>query len=306
MNIHELIDNVMVRVGGMYGESVKFFNKNVASSTIRETIHSIQIPGLPDFSREGETELEAKWNETSIAARFMVTQWIGPGFPTIIFHHGSGDQPYFSRINKILPPYKETEWCNIIATDSPFNRTRKEYLEAAGDLQKFVLIFALSTRLIESVVCILRRMAVPAVVVSGISLGGWITNLHHTYFNSADEYRPIFAGAAPDDLFLESAYARLSSKLLVENAEKVKRILNFENDFSKQDNGRVYPLLGLFDRYIRFNRQKIVYRPENISTIEKGHITGTAGRAKLRDHLLAGVTASAASPRRGGAAPSPV
>jgi len=52
---------------------------------------------------------------------------------------------------------------------------------------------------------LLERGSAP-VTVSGISLGGWATNLHAACYGSAHRYLSLLAGAALDDLFLESSY----------------------------------------------------------------------------------------------------
>ena len=80
-------------------------------------------------------------------------------------------------------------------------------------------------------------------VVSGISLGGWITNLHRACYDTADEYRPIFAGAALDRLFVDSAYRKLTGKDALEHPDRLTDCLNFEDAFLRRSNQKVHALM---------------------------------------------------------------
>ena len=147
-------------------------------------------------------------------------------------------------------------------------------------------MLSVSVKLIEQLVSYSREKGTSCVVISGISLGGWVTNLHHTYFNSADYYKPLMAGAGLAEVFLNSVYEKLAAPLAKENPEQVRKILNFDDDFAKKDNSNVFPLLGRYDQIIRFERQKQCYNERLITVLEKGHITGALTYGKLRQHIL--------------------
>ncbi len=320
MGRHELLDSVVARMGSLYGESLKFFRRGLESPSVGEFIRSTRIRE-PHLDGIGDQEVTAMVGEESVPTRFSVLSWAGPTAPVLIFHHGSGDCPYHMRIRKILGEglheggIGDTQ-VTVIATDSPFNRTRKEYYDAVGDLRSFATMLAVSTVLVESLVAAVRTRAAggeggggagvsrggsgdpkgglavggePRVVVSGISLGGWVANLHHAYFDTAGEYRPIFAGAAPDALFLDSAYAGLASRRVQENPEAVTAALNFEEAFRARGAGNVFPLMGRYDQYVRLDRQSGIYEPEKVTVLEKGHVTGGAANSELRDFLLQGL-----------------
>jgi len=123
------------------------------------------------------------------------------------------------------------------------------------------------------------------VIVAGISLGGWSTNLHHAAFASADASAPIFAGAALAETFLTAAGALAAPEL-------VRAALNFEASFAQGDQGRVHPLLARHDQYIDLDRQSASYVGVDLHVIEAGHVTGTLDAARLRAHLLEVVSAA--------------
>jgi hypothetical protein len=63
-------------------------------------------------------------------------------------------------------------------------------------------MLAASAALIEALIQQCRQQGVGPIIISGISLGGFVTNLHHACFNSADAYAPLLAGPLLEDTFL--------------------------------------------------------------------------------------------------------
>jgi hypothetical protein len=119
-----------------------------------------------------------------------------------------------------------------------------------------------------------------------MSLGGFVTNLHRTYFSSADVYVPLLAGTQLGDLFLESAFKKILSPLARKNFSTIRKILNFEADFMKVEDDNVFPLLAGYDQIVNYKEQKKCYGSRPIAVIEKGHISAVLERAKLRQHFL--------------------
>ena len=184
----------------------------------------------------------------------------------------------------------------------PFNANIKEYLYGVGSLERFAFMLASSVRLTEGLVHYLDSLGVERCVCAGISLGGWITNLHHCFYDSCSEYRPIFAGAAPDHLFTETVYRKLlaggaetaggaevpETVDTPDTAVKIRGAINFEEEFAGRDNKNVFPCMARYDQYIRFERQAQIYRPENIRILDRGHTTGAASHGQLALHLFEG------------------
>jgi hypothetical protein len=176
---------------------------------------------------------------------------------------------------------------NLIILRAPFhNQATGDYAVKLGDLANFVAMLAVSVTLVQRLVTRLKQQSDQPVLVTGISLGGWVTNLHRTYFNSADRYLPLLAGAALAELFLTSAYHHLTGRLARENPDKLRQILNFEDAFRQVKEENVYPLLARYDQYIQYDRQKGCYGQQPIQVLEKGHITAAMASDKLRKHLL--------------------
>lgn len=286
-NIHEGIDRISTGTGSLYGEKVRFFREGIESPPLIEIPAALEM-NFSGFTEEGEYLIPVSFGRLEGIARYSLIHRAGPHKPSLIFHHGSGETNYTSRIRRILP---ETflSGINLIALSIPWNRNMKEYVYGIGSLERFAFLLASSVLLMEFLGRGLRDMGSGKIVASGISLGGWITNLHYSIYDSLDEYRPIFAGAALDHLFTDTVYRSMISREAGEHPEVLRQVLNFEDLFRLRDPRHVFPLLARFDQYIKLERQRGIYLEEQISILEKGHITGAMDRKALRKHLLHGL-----------------
>jgi hypothetical protein len=285
MNIHIFLDRLMVGMSAVYGDKLRFFRESLESGHISDYVKRTEID-VPYPENEGEVKLSGYCGDIPIYPAYKVLQWHGPESPAIIFTHGSGDFPYYKRLQKIFPKKNRPAELNLIATNIPFNSKNKmEYIKAVGNLENFTMLLSATAVLVEELVCRLRSGGSSCISISGISLGGWITNIHKTYFDSADEYRPIFAGAAPEHLFTDSIYRNMASSKVNDEPEAIEKAINFEDDFAKRDNKNVYPLMARFDQYIVFAHQSKIYREKNITTIDYGHVSGTMQRKILAEHI---------------------
>lgn len=291
MNRHIFIDRLITWLGSLVGEGVRFFRNGTESQPLETLVGRISvISGQHSGSYQAGAEYPVTFETPMgrVETRYKVLTWNDALRSTLLFHHGSGDLPYDNRIGKILSGDDKPLPANVIALSAPFNTSKKEYIEAVGTLERFAHLVAVSARLFEHLVSELRDRSRERIVISGISLGGWIANLHHGMFNTASEYRPVFAGAAMDDLFFHSPYRNLTSRTARSEEETIRRVLNFEDLFLRSPRENVYPLLAVFDQYVRFDRQRSCYLPDHITTMEAGHITGSIRHRELKEFLARG------------------
>ena len=147
-------------------------------------------------------------------------------------------------------------------------------------------MLSVSVKLVEAIINFLKEKELGPAIVSGISLGGWVTNLHRAYYNSAEAYVPLLAGAALDHLFTDSAYRKMCGQIVQENPEGIREVLNFEKEFNMIDKDNVFPLLGLYDQYIQYERQRKSFRTAKIKVLKTGHITSLLATKELRQHIF--------------------
>ncbi|MFO7729153.1 MAG: hypothetical protein R6V86_00160 [Spirochaetia bacterium] len=307
MNVHAVADRLVAAAGGIYGDKMKFFREGCESPHISTIIRNLEMGFTSPAGAQqpnnggrehgapasGDYRVPVRYGEIEATARYRLLQWAGPGARSIIYHHGSGETKYAARIRKIAAAMEGAESVNIIAVSVPFNSSMKEYLYGVGRLDRFAFMLASSVRLTEEIVGYLKSLGVERIDCAGMSLGGWITNLHHSYYNSCSEYLPIFAGAAPDHLFSGTVYSKMMADAVrsPENLRRITEALNFEQDFAQQSNENVHPCMARYDQFIHFDRQAGIYRPEQIRILERGHVTGAAALSEMARHLSQGASA---------------
>jgi hypothetical protein len=288
MSLHSLIDDVAVDVAALVLRKAKLFRESIESVSLADHVEAAEVD-LPPIDQVRHYEVAARSLAGILDPAFRIAQWMGDGFPTVIYHHGSGEQPYDRSFRKIFKPAKIPVAANLVAVRIACNRSFDEYKHALRALDNFMAMMAVSARLIESLVQFCRAAGSPCVVVTGISLGGFVANLHRAFFGSAHVYKPLMAGVCMGDVFLDSAYRKLSSPLVHRSADKVRRLLNFDVEFSKAEGGSVHPLLARHDRIVVFESQSRCYFPLPPAVMDRGHTTGALSPGLLRRHVFEGL-----------------
>ena len=291
MNKHVFFDHLTASVASFSTGKNKFFFESIESAGYEEHLKNLSLT-VPQLN-EGIHEVEANTLVGELDPAFYVARWKGKQYPTIIYHHGNNERPFdFSRFAKnsfknIFCDAKTPTEANLIAIRAPFhNDSLKSYQKVVGHLSNFVAMLSTSVKLIEHIIQQLKKEAEAPVLVSGISLGGWVTNLHRSYYNTADAYIPLLAGAALDHLFTDSIYRKMGGRIARENPAKIREILNFEEDFQKIKDDNVFPLLGQYDQFIQYERQRKSYKTDNIKVLKTGHVTSFLSGKELRNHIL--------------------
>jgi predicted esterase YcpF (UPF0227 family) len=293
MNIHIFYDKLAILMAEKTFRNFRFFSDSLESEKISAHIKNINL-SLPDFNQEGTYEIKAAGPSGKLDPAFLVARWLGPGYPTIIYHHGNNERPFdFGPTSKnsfknILLSGSPAP-ANLIALRAPFHKDLKTYMQSVRQLDQFTALLASSVCLMEGLVHSLRSKSAMPVALAGISLGGWVVNLHKAYFDTAGIYIPMLAGAALAEVFLTSRYSRLAGQKALENPEDLRSILNFEDDYKKRDLENVFPILARHDQIIEYERQSPAYKGKEIVILDKGHTTAALASKELREHILSAV-----------------
>ena len=287
MNRHITMDRLSIGTGTLYGDKIRFFREGLDSESLLDITRDL-VMEFTGPTEEGEYHIPVRFRSEEGIARYSLLNWAGGTQPALSVDHGGGETNYTARLRKILSgPIRSR--INILAVSIPHNRNMKEYIHGIGSLGRFAFLLASSARLIESLGLWLREQGTGKIVASGISLGGWITNLHFSLYSSLDEYRPIFAGAAVEHLFTDTVYRKMASPEAQGSPEILRKVLNFEAPFQARDRQKVFPLMARYDQFIELERQSRIYLPEQITVLDKGHITGAMDVKSLKEHLLRGL-----------------
>ena len=292
INQHIFFDNLTSNIGSLISGKRKFFAGSTDSQSFGELISSIELT-VPDINSERTFEIRATTPAGDLDPAFRVEKWLGYDYPYIIYHHGNNERPFDYRkraknsFMNIFVKSRDKFDANLIAVRAPFhNGALKEYQEKMLHLGNFMAMISVSVKLNESIISSLRLKSIDPIITCGISLGGWVTNLHRCYYNSSTAYVPLLAGAYLGELFLESKYRKLASEQALQCPDKLRQLLNFNDDFSRVTSRNVYPLMAIYDRYIEYNIQKNSFEGHPVETIEAGHVTGSLNTLALRDHIL--------------------
>lgn len=290
MNRHELIDAATISMSGLLLRNSRFFSQSISSAPISDVVSGTTID-IEDIRTGGVQEVSASTPIGKFRAAYLVTQWRGPDAPTLLYHHGSGEQPFdFGRFSsnsfRRLFGTDGGPDVNLIVLRAPFHDgSNREYIQAMDTLENFVGMLATSATLIEALTEQVRDTGCPATLAAGISLGGWAVNLHRAYYGGVDRYVPIFAGAQLGEMFVSSIYRKLVAEAALTNPEVLRNILDFGDDFTDVNSDDCDPLLARYDRIIEFERQRDAYEGSDVAILEKGHITGSLATDALRSHI---------------------
>lgn len=291
MNKHVFYDTLTAQIGALLSGKKKFFSKRCTSPSFKELTDAIEID-LPTIASEGSFEINAKTPLGTLHPAYRVEKWLGTNYPTIIYHHGNNERPFdYGKSAKntfyhIFVKTKELFDANLIVVRAPFhNISLKEYQSKITDLENFMTMISTSVKINEAIISAIHKTNKKEIITSGISLGGWVTNLHRSFFNTSDLYVPLLAGSYLAELFLQSKYKKLTGNYALQKPELLREKLNFNSDFEKVTTQNVYPLLARYDQFIEYEIQTESYQNHPIHTIECGHITGAINSEALRKHF---------------------
>jgi hypothetical protein len=299
MNYHELIDVATIRLSALLLSESTFFARFADAPPLvdvtTETTPPVDEVGDPSTAGRCDVEVDTPLGEFETA--YLPWQWLGSEYPTLVYHHGSGERPFdlgwFSTnsFRRLFLGLEEKLPVNLVAVRAPFHDgSSREYARAMGDLENFVGMLAASAGLLEALTERISDRADGPVVLSGISLGGWAVNLHRACFGSADRYVPLFAGAALGEMFVSSVYRHMTADAALRQPSRLRDLLDFEDAFRAVEADDCAPLLGRYDRIIEYDRQRPSYTGMSLAVLDRGHVTGSLAAATLRQHVLGAIS----------------
>ncbi len=285
INRHKLIDTVAISAGALFFPG--YFRNKVESASFEEHLQGVSV-NVPELKEEKEYNVTASTLVGELDAAVRMAQWKGEDYPTVIYHHGAMEIPYDYGFKNIFPVDKMEVPVNLFLIRAPFHTQRKSFMKGMVATENWLAMMAVSTHVIDQVIGQIRSKSDEKILMGGTSLGGYITNLHHIHFNTADVYTPLLAGLAMHDTFLNSVYRKAVDQFPKSQPELMTKLFDFQPAFeqSGHQHNNVFPLLGRHDAIIRFEVQRDSYAGLEVETIEKGHTTGALSYEALRDHML--------------------
>lgn len=279
---HGLFDLAGVQFGSLLAP--RFFRDGIESPPFDVHLDGVAL-SLPDHLDTGPHQVTAKTLVGTLDAGVHVATGFRADRPTILFHHGIGEIGPHSRFRRLLRPGTTAIDANLLTVRAPFHASYHDFSQGVATLTNLLAMQAVSVTLFEELRQRITRRHDTSVIMSGISLGGFIANLHHINFGTADRYVPLLAGLAEDDVFLESSYQCGVADRALSSPRHLENRLNFVDAFAETDPSGVHPVLARHDRIVRYPVQRSSYNGRPIETIEGGHLTGSVARREFRQHL---------------------
>jgi hypothetical protein len=292
INIHSILDILSTDIRAFLGLRKKLFSESSKSLAPSVLLKSASI-ALPSINKEGTYRVKIKLQTGTVYADFRVEKWLGEGFPTIIYHHGHNEKPFDygnsakSSFYHVFVKHKQAFNSNLFVFRAAFHEfDKRTHQKKLRKLENFVSMFVASTRLIEALIQEIRKKNHNQIIVSGMSLGGFVCNYHRTKYNTADVYIPMLAGTLLGDLFTTSRYRKFVALDDKQTCERVRNLLNFTNEFTAVADKNIYPVLALYDQYVMYKVEKNSYQGYPIEKLKAGHLTGVIQFNRLRSHIL--------------------
>lgn len=291
VNRHEFVDVASISISAALSRNQRLFAHGLDSEPVGRAIEASRA-SLDELRTVDAHDVTVETFTGALEAGYLVRRWYGFDTPTVIYHHGSGEDPFdFGRFSsnsgaRLFGVSAASFPVNLIVVRAPFHgRSSREYLRSMGSLSNFVGMVAASTTLVESLVRHLQTQGAADVVVSGLSLGGFVANLHRAFFDSATRYVPMLAGVALDELFVSSVYRKLVADVARSQPETLRAALNFEDAFAAVETANCAPVLARYDRLVELETQRPGYAGIPVTVFEKGHVTGALATETLRGQL---------------------
>jgi hypothetical protein len=267
----------------------KFFSAGTESMTLSEALEAITVK-VPAIDAIGSFIVEAETPEGVLHPAVHVLQWKGPDAPVIIYHHWSNEHPVDTSCRKIFMHKSFTLNASIVLVQAAYHDEPGSFRACTQRLSSFVTMVMTSVAVVEALVQQFNQKKPRAVYVCGLKLGGWITNLHHAFYNSAKAYIPLMAGAGFGDIFVNSRFSSCVAASARREEKMIRRILNFDDLFmSRGTHTNVYPLLARYDAVSNYYRQKTCYGDIPVAVFNKGHFSGATAWKTFRTHIVRSV-----------------
>jgi hypothetical protein len=286
-----LLDRAAVLPGMLGGERMRLFRDRGHGPGWEDHL-AIPSPQLPTLTPRHPVTTTVQTLAGPMAVGLLLAHEAGADAPTIVTHHGNNERPFELEgraknfLNRALLGSGALPDANVLLLRAPFHDgPLRDYTRAAGDLRTWMAMLAASVVTISAAIEREPRSVRQATVVTGFSLGGWVTNLHRAFVGTADLYVPMLAGAHLGRQLVDSTYRHMVSRTARANGDALRQLLDFEAAFTAAS-AEVAPLLAKHDQYARPVDQRSDFGDRHVTMLDTGHVGAALAGGQLRAHLL--------------------
>ena len=280
---HEGVDRLYI--GVMRRLVPPLFRRGIDSPPLHDHLAAVELQ-IPPLAADRLCSLTARSRVGDVQAGFRWRPAPSAAAPVLIFHHGLGEIPYDHTFRWT---FRRTPVdAHLVAIRAPFHRSHIDCCRGLASLDRLMAMCAVSLALTEGVRQALAERGAQGSVIAGISLGGFVTLLHHLTYGTASRYAPLFAGPELAHALLCTPCRGVLAPQALAQPEHVRACLDFRQAFRASDPQRIFPLLGRHDLWMPLAHHGAAYAAGGVpaATIDRGHMTGSWAFAGLRAHLL--------------------
>lgn len=289
-----MMDRVTVAPGVFGGERLRFFRRSTDGPAWAEQL-AIPSPDVPALEVGVPSEVAVQTVAGPLQLGLLLVQEGSAGAPLIVTHHGNGERAFDlgrgakNFLNRALLDGGRPD-ATLVLLRAPFHDgPLRIYTEASGDLRTWMSMLAASVRGADAVLARYGADAGRPTLVTGISLGGWVANLHRAFLNTATLYVPMLAGAHLGRQLVDSSYRRMVSRQALAHADALRHHLDFDEEFRAVTDDNVVALLARHDQFARLEHQADDYGRAPIRVLDTGHVGAALAGPALRGHVLQGL-----------------
>lgn len=281
---HEGVDRLHVALTSRIGPRV--FRHGLDSPSFQEHLAAV-VFDLPPLTEARHYTLRARTLVGELECGFQLRRGKRRELPVVLYHHGIAEMPYDKTFRGIFRARHLVD-AHLVAVRAPFHRTWRDLIPGLATLKSFLAMCAVAVQLIEVVRHTLVGCGAHGSLVTGTSLGGFVSLMHHLVYGTADVYVPLLAGPDLAHIMLETHYCRYLAPQALEQPRPIRALLDFRQAFQASDTQHIFPLLARYDLDMLYAHHYACYAARGVPvvTIERGHITGSLAFTALRAHVL--------------------
>lgn len=280
---HESMDRLQAAALGL--AMPQAFQHGTTSPSLREHLEAVRL-SIPPLTTQKRYRLTADTLAGPLACGYRVRLGSRSDLPVLIYHHGIAEMPYDKSFCGIFG--WRTIDAHLVALQAPFHRTWWSVGKGLTTISRFMAMCAVSIALMEAIRRCFQDYGASQCLISGLSLGEFLSLMHHVYIGTANRCVPLLAGPDIAHTMLYTPLGRLITSEARSQVEHVQSLLDQRQAFQASDTRHIFPLLARYDLHMPYHHLHPCYLDCQVSTVtfQRGHITGSLSYPALRHHLL--------------------
>ncbi|ETX02793.1 MAG: hypothetical protein ETSY1_02275 [Candidatus Entotheonella factor] len=280
---HESIDRLQAAT--IRAAMPQALRHGTTSPSLREHLDAVRL-SIPPLTTCKRYRLTADTLVGPLACGYRVQLGSRPGLPVLIYHHGIAEMPYDKSFRGIFG-WRAID-AHLVVLQAPFHQTWWTVSKGLTTMSRFMAMCAVSVTMMEALRRRFHDDGSPHCLIAGLSLGGFLSLMHHLHVGTANRYAPLLSGPDIAHTMLATPFGRLLAPEAKAQAEHIQSLLDFRQAFQASDTRHIFPLLARYDLHMPYDHLYPCYLDSQVpvTMLNRGHITGSLSFHALRNHLL--------------------